>query len=453
MLHLFDIDEVVDDAVGVAGDVREPRAHRWLFVEAMNRHEREQVVHGPNVGSRLEQREVAVIDCTHELFDGVELFGHVLQAAHRLANFLAAAPKQMLGARQIANPEVAKLEKAPGFLECLLRVVPRLLDVLRLDPLPGLVELVEDAMVIRRGLGRVLEVDVVHAQRVEDQHGLIRRDRPAAFTDDGGWLDASLFARFLNARDDVVSVLFEIVVHGAAEIGFRSVVVDGQAATDVEEAHLAAHLHQLDVDLSRFAHGVLHRDDARDLASDMEVQKFQAVEHVALLELFDDVHDLGHREAKLRAVAGGGRPAPHAFAAQLGSHSEARSNAEFLRSAKREIELLDPFEHDDDRIVETLRHQSRFEIREVLVAVADDEAVFILHGGECDQKLGLRAGLQPEPPGPPGFDDLLDEMPLLVDLDRKDTAVLAVVSVFANRAFEALVQQSNAIVEDVRETN
>jgi hypothetical protein len=68
------------------------------------------------------------------------------------------------------------------------------------------------------------------------------------------------------------------------EVCLRAVVVDGEAAADVEVLHVAAHARHLDVDVRRLLDGVLDRDDARDLAADVKVQELQLVEPLGCRE-------------------------------------------------------------------------------------------------------------------------------------------------------------------------
>src|SRR6185369_17151851 len=54
-------DEAIDLAVGVAGDILQRAAARWLLIEPMNRHDRKELIDGPTVGQRLKEREVAEV--------------------------------------------------------------------------------------------------------------------------------------------------------------------------------------------------------------------------------------------------------------------------------------------------------------------------------------------------------------------------------------------------------
>ena len=79
VLDVAPIDEVVDLAVGVAGDVGEHRAPRRLLVQPVDRQDREQLIDRPRVGQRLEHREVAEVGVGERLLEALELLGHVLE--------------------------------------------------------------------------------------------------------------------------------------------------------------------------------------------------------------------------------------------------------------------------------------------------------------------------------------------------------------------------------------
>ena len=67
----------------------------------------------------------------------------------------------------------------------------------------------------------------------------------------------------------------------------------------------------------------------------------------------------------------------------------------------------------------------------VLEAVADDRRVHAVGQGQHRQQLGLGAGLEAEVERLAEVENLLDDVPLLIDLDRIDAAVIALVVVLA----------------------
>jgi hypothetical protein len=75
VLDVFVVDEAVDLPVAVAGEVGEGGLHRRLLVEAVDRHDREQLSDGPDVRRRLEDAHVAVVDARHLRVELLDLFG------------------------------------------------------------------------------------------------------------------------------------------------------------------------------------------------------------------------------------------------------------------------------------------------------------------------------------------------------------------------------------------
>ena len=168
----------------------------------------------------------------------------------------------------------------------------------------------------------------MHAEDVEDQHRVVRDHGAAGLGDDVGVRDALAVAGLLDRGDDVVGVLLHRVVHRRVEVGLRAVVVDAEAAADVDVARLRAHLVQADEDAARLAQRVLVGADGGDLRADVEVQQLEAVEHVLGAQAVDGLDDLDRGEAELRAVAGRLDPLAGALGAQAGAHADVRPDAE-----------------------------------------------------------------------------------------------------------------------------
>ena len=88
----------------------------------------------------------------------------------------------------------------------------------------------------------------------------------------------------------------------------------------------------------------------------------------------------------------------------------------------------------------------------VLEAVADDRRVVVgeRHDG---QQLRLRAGLEAELVRLAEVEHLFDDLALLVDLDRVDAAVAALVLVLGDGGLEGRVNVAEAVLQDVGEAD
>ena len=73
--------------------------------------------------------------------------------------------------------------------------------------------------------------------------------------------------------------------------------------------------------------------------------------------------------------------------------------------------------------------------------------------GQGDQQLGLAARLDAQVEGPPVFDQLLDDVALLVDLDRVDAAVAALVLVLRDGLLEGAAELLDPGLQDVGEAD
>ena len=163
------------------------------------------------------------------------------------------------------------------------------------------------------------------------EHAVVGDDRAAALRHDRRMLHAGVVADRLDVVDDVVGVFLERVVDARLEVGLRAVVVDAEAAADVQILEPGARLHELGVDPGRLVQRPLDDPDVGDLAAEVEVQQLEAVLHAERAQLVETAQHFGHRQAELRAVAAGALPAPAAARRQLDAHPDLGPDADLLR--------------------------------------------------------------------------------------------------------------------------
>ena len=147
-------------------------------------------------------------------------------------------------------------------------------------------------------------------------------------------------------------------------------------------------------------------------------------------------HDLGDRQAELRSEAAGRLPAAAAARGELHAHADLRPDAGFLGVFDDQLQLGEFLDDRDDVAADLLGEHRRLDELGVLEAVADDRRVVVGDGHDGEQ-FRLRAGFEAEAVRPAEVEDLLDHVPLLVDLDRIDAAVAALVLVLADGAPES----------------
>ena len=92
--------------------------------------------------------------------------------------------------------------------------------------------------------------------------------------------------------------------------------------------------------------------------------------------------------------------------------------------ANRLLELLEFFDHDDDRLAELAAEQRDANEGAILVAVADDEALRVLVHRERGDQFRFAARFESEMKLLAGVDDFFDHFAQLIDLDRENAAIM-----------------------------
>ncbi len=264
-------------------------------------------------------------------------------------------------------------------------------------------------------------------------------------------------ARVADARNSVhhvARVFLQRVVHRRREVRAAAVVVDAEAAAHVDVLQARAHAHQLRIHVGELVDRILHAPDVLELAAGMAMHQLQAVEHVALFQDPEELHDLGDEQAELRLVARRARPAARAFTEELHAHAHPRAHAVGLGVLEDEIELFEVLDDRNDRATEFGRERHRFDVAVVLEAVADDQAFRLVlghrHHGE---QLGLGADFEAETELLAVAVDLLHDQALLVHLDGEHGGVAILVVVLVDGLLEGGMQVLQPMRQDVGETH
>ena len=308
-LDLAMADEMVDLAVRVAGDVGEHRMACRTLIEAMDRHDGEQLVDGPGVGQRLEHRHVAEVEVREDGLDIFELLGHFVQLPAQVADARAGGPIEPFGETTQFEGQQAEVEHLQALLARGQRVVPTL------DQAPSArfavgVEQIEYGL--RKGFVRAFVLapaDIEPIERrapehVEHQDAVVRGDGAAGFADDHRMRDAAGLADAADAVHDIVRVFLDAVVHRGGIVAGRAVVVDAETTADVDVLEAGTEKFELRVDMRELVDGVLDALDVLQLAARVAVHELQAVEHAVTAQFRDRFQDLGDEEAELRLLAG-----------------------------------------------------------------------------------------------------------------------------------------------------
>ncbi len=251
-------------------------------------------------------------------------------------------------------------------------------------------EVAVDAEQIDNGLWRVgrdfgrrlIAIEVRGAQNIKDQQAVVGNDRPARLGDDGRMGDADLVADALDAKNDVVGVFLQRVINGRREIGLGAVVIDAEAAADIDIFHGRAHANQLRVDPSDLGEGILDATDVRDLAAQVEMNELQAIFHAASFEILVSLQDFRQCQAKFRTEAGTVFPSAGPARGQLDADAYHRTHLGFLSEFNDQLQLGKLLHNRDDILADLTGEHSHLNKLVILEAVADNGRLHAVGQGQ-----------------------------------------------------------------------
>ena len=123
------VDEAVDFAVAIAGDVGEHGALAGFFVEPVDGHDGEELVDGPGVRQGLEQREVSVVEIHQGGGQLAEVFRDVIELGDEVGDAGEDVPEPGFGQAALAQRGAA-IEKLRAHLVAVIGgVVEAFLEV------------------------------------------------------------------------------------------------------------------------------------------------------------------------------------------------------------------------------------------------------------------------------------------------------------------------------------
>ncbi|KAB8094646.1 hypothetical protein EE612_021888, partial [Oryza sativa] len=424
-------DELLYLAVAVAGDVDQRAVDGRLLVQPAHRHHREELADAPEVGDEGEDGEVHVV-----VVDAVGVAGHPLGQLLRQLVHLDSVLLQLHGVRVHGVHAAAAID---GMSSSWL-LGGEVLDLAE-QPVMGVL------LVLRLRDRR---------ERLEDDHGVVRRHGAAALGAEHRVGDAIVVAREPHRLHDAGRVLLEPVRHrhvGAARP--RPVVVDAEPAAAVQRGHprRAVLLHQRAVDSCGLGRRVVHDVGGRDHGADMVVQQLQPVQLPHLLQLAGHLVDLVGEHPELAVLAGRGAEVSRNLGEKLGADADDRLDAEPGALLDDDVELLLHLQHDDGVEAHGARGERERDVVGVLVAIADQvsSGLGLGEAAHGDEQLRLGASLEAVAVAMAEGDEVLDDGLVLVHLDGEHALVPGRVAGAVDGAMEGGVEGVEAVLEHVGE--
>src|SRR5205807_9755454 len=137
------------------------------------------------------------------------------------------------------------------------------------------------------------------------------------------------------------------------------------------------------------------------------------------------------------------------FGVQPNTNANVRFDADFFRSANGLLKLFQLFDNNDNRLAKFAPKQRNTNESRIFVTVADDQAFRILVHGERSDEFRFAAGFQSEVKLQAGIDNLFDDFPQLVDLDRENAAIFIAITELRHRGLKGAINRFDAVPEQI----
>ena len=219
-LDIAAINELIDLAVRVTGDVPEHRRPTGPLSKPVDRHNRKELLDGPRIRNRLKQREVTEIGVAERSGKSIDLLGYELQLPGQFRHLATDRPIKIFDHRSLIERQVTGGKEVHSGIERLLGIMVRLQQVPHIDIAVGLKQILHRLLKLLRlrFVGTLISL-LRDPQHTEDQHTVVSDHRPAALRNDCRVIDASIVADVLHMRDDVIGIFLQTIIYTRFKVG------------------------------------------------------------------------------------------------------------------------------------------------------------------------------------------------------------------------------------------
>ncbi len=185
----------------------------------------------------------------------------------------------------------------------------------------------------------------------------------------------------------------------------------------------------------------------------MEMEQLEAVPEVFRPEHLRGREQLGGAQAELGVLAAALGPFARPFGQEPRPNAEDRLDPQLLGELDDVPQFLQFFHDQDDALAQLDADQGHLDEAGVLVTVADNQAPDLILQRQAGEQFRLAADFQTEIERLARVENLLHDFAELVDLDREDAAVLALVVEFLDGTAKGQVNRLDPVAQDVLEPN
>src|SRR5215475_6895824 len=163
------------------------------------------------------------------------------------------------------------------------------------------------------------------------------------------------------------------------------------------------------------------------------MDEFETMREACGLQHFTCGNEACRIETEFCVFAAARRPFARAFTVKTHANANMGLHADFFRRADRLLQLFELLSNDDYLLIELAAKQRDTDKSRVFVTIANDETLGVLMHRQRGNQFGLASSFKTKMKLLTSIDNFFDDLAQLIDLDRKNSAILVLVAEFSHR--------------------
>ena len=185
----------------------------------------------------------------------------------------------------------------------------------------------------------------------------------------------------------------------------------------------------------------------------MEMNEFEAILHVVLLNILECRQEFTRSQTKLASIATTLFPLARARCCQLDADTHVGTHTQFLGSTRDDFQFVEFLHHNENALTHLLGEQRQLYVILVFIAIADDQRIAVHIDRQHGMQFWLRTRFQTQVELLAMLDDFLHHGANLIDLNGVNDEVLPIVAILIGSLLEAGGSLLNTVIDDVRESH
>ena len=209
---------------------------------------------------------------------------------------------------------------------------------------------------------------------------------------------------------------------------------------------------KLYIKLGSFTQSSLYATNFSHLATNVEMNQFQAVFHILLFQEIKCLKQFAGSQSKLTGITTGFFPFTTTGRSKFNTNTDIGHYIQLLRHLGNKFQLIHFFYNEKNTLAHLLCKQSKFNITFVFISVADNQRIRICINSNYSMEFRFGASFKTKIKLLSMTDYLFHNRTHLIYLNRVNDEILCFIAILFSSLFKAMGCLLNPIIQNIRKT-